>query len=241
MFDTHLKNKKLSCWVKIIFTSLCLYMSKHRRACVHLCENVCIYYLEAQTQMVRCPAVFQEMKCNLMLNMEGVLSPHSYNVIAVCHSKFVRNVSPPLQGIRGGNACTDLNIIDIKRSVFQEILSLDPNDSHVFQLTYGYSLINVRKITKQLYFLLFPLVKNLSHFNYLKRSNVAQSSLSLFISIYVWQVSLALCTVVACSQGGFLEWNRTINFLTPKWKCRKGNITQTWCRLQWATIYSTCS
>lgn len=66
--------------------------------------------------------------------------------------KAVRNVSPPLRGIRGGN--TDINIIDIKRSVFQEILSLDPNDSHVFQLIYGYSLKNFRKITKQLYFLL---------------------------------------------------------------------------------------
>ena len=32
-----------------------------------------IYYSEAQTQLVRCPTVLEEMKCNLMLNMEGVI------------------------------------------------------------------------------------------------------------------------------------------------------------------------
>lgn len=111
--------------------------------------------------------------------------------------KVVRNVSPPLQGIRGGNACTDLNIIDIKRSVFQEILSLDPNDSHVFQLTYGYSLNNFRKITIvfliRLFrrmvapFYLFPLVQNLQlHGLLFQLFKMMQCSTIVFIFIYLY-------------------------------------------------------
>lgn len=48
---------------------------------VHRCES--IHYLEAQTQMVRCPTVLEEMKCNV-----EVLPLHSYNFITVWHSKL---------------------------------------------------------------------------------------------------------------------------------------------------------
>lgn len=62
---------------QIIFTQFCLQVSKHIRVCVYQCQT--IYYLEAQTQTMRCPSMFEEMKCNLMLNKEEFLSLHSYN------------------------------------------------------------------------------------------------------------------------------------------------------------------
>lgn len=111
---------------KIIFTSYCLYESKHLSACVQLCENLCIDYLEAQTQMVRCPTAFQEMKCIFMLNTAGVLSLHSYNFIAVCHSKLLGSVSPSLLGIQGRERPHRY-----KHDPHKKIFFLDPNDSHV--------------------------------------------------------------------------------------------------------------
>lgn len=56
---------------------------------VHQCQD--IYYSHAQTQMVRCPPVFREMKCNLVLNMEEDLHFLLRRVYILCVRKYFQD------------------------------------------------------------------------------------------------------------------------------------------------------
>lgn len=73
------KNKSFS----VDFRFKCQNTSVPVCSCVSVCIRTFIYYLVAQTQVKTCPSVFEEMKYNLMLNMEGFLALHSYNFITV--------------------------------------------------------------------------------------------------------------------------------------------------------------
>jgi len=61
-----------------------------------LCENLCISIkasiIQRHTHRVRCPTVWEEMKCNLMLSTGGALSLHSYNINTCLTLNIVRHV-----------------------------------------------------------------------------------------------------------------------------------------------------
>ena len=89
-------------------TNPCILSLSDRTQCAAVWEpeRQNIYYSEAQTQMVRRPAVCEEMKCSLMLNMEGILSLHSHGFIIRLTQECV---------CEEGNTCTDANIIYLNR------------------------------------------------------------------------------------------------------------------------------
>lgn len=141
---------------EIIFIWLCRKESKRLSSSEQLCGNLpqCqnIYYSKAQTQTVKCPTVFEEMKWKLMSNREEVLSLHSYTFIAVWHFNAV---TPQQQE----ETPTESNVINSQlRGVSQEEETLilttpscsDPECWHRdLHFTNGFSLRSSRRIKLQ--------------------------------------------------------------------------------------------
>lgn len=92
MFDTHMYCRKETIRVGKSKSFSLHFVFKSQNPSVPVCSYVRTCRSIIQKHKHRCPTVFEEMKCNLMLNMEGIF--HSLTL------KVVGDVTPPLQGIQ---------------------------------------------------------------------------------------------------------------------------------------------
>lgn len=99
-------------------------------ACQPARQRHSIYYSDPPTQMVRSPAVLEEMKRDLVLNTEGSsLSPQ----IQLHHRLTLDDVytPPSLPGRRGGNTCSHskLNLHKYVSQGFSSLIQMRPKSS----------------------------------------------------------------------------------------------------------------